>query len=239
MSHVEQVKSNLECIMKQRIRLRLNIVLGMLENIPDSTMFCSFQGFVIHDDMHQDFRDPKTLQAYNLEYLFAIEKMDMCYVLKSYKFNSEFIDEEDKFDDVVYDPSDKRTLLITSNPTEQDKTLIVDMITNMNYCRLCGSPTQNDHPECTKCIIQLHSYYKKACEKPEAYTCSICMDDPDTLAYYSILPCRHTFHVPCILKWLQETSRRRAPDRTFEAWSCPMCRLNICYRDCNFFQHVE
>jgi hypothetical protein len=78
------------------------------------------------------------------------------------------------------------------------------------FCADCKSPQMDNTARCDNCIIEMFRYYRKL--PSDMDTCSICMDNSNTVDKFFITKCNHIFHRKCVNKAVLTKP------------ACPLCR---------------
>jgi len=73
----------------------------------------------------------------------------------------------------------------------------------------------NDRPPPPTSSRFIENLEKHSIERNEERSCPICLKNFVIGDEFSELPCKHQFHLECLLPWLKKTS------------SCPMCRTEL------------
>jgi hypothetical protein len=84
--------------------------------------------------------------------------------------------------------------------------------------------TYTDNDNDTKELNKVSDYFDccSVCEDLQM-ECSICLETRNLKR----LPCNHSFHKECLLKWFETSSSRLNQLPTAEKFTCPICRRNI------------
>ncbi|EKX43489.1 hypothetical protein GUITHDRAFT_110614 [Guillardia theta CCMP2712] len=61
----------------------------------------------------------------------------------------------------------------------------------------------------------------KEAEEEEVMDCIICLEGMDDMSKVSTLPCKHSFHEPCIMRWMEARGELRLSRR------CPHCNQEV------------